>query len=151
MRLSFTIRRSLASTKNTLSLVIAEKKTVEVFGYIGVVMHCDEDVKVTLRDVAFVPGVPFDLCSFNVIQEDHVITLDPTEVHMLDGDMLFRTGTFGNYVDATRVAMHDRPPALAAVPVPPQPTPSAQPRPRVSPAVTRSASRQQAPAVTDPL
>ena len=32
------------------------------------VMHCKEDVEVTLGDVAFVPGVPFDLlfCSYRV-------------------------------------------------------------------------------------
>ena len=35
---------------------------VEFFGCIDVVMHCDEDVNVTLRDVPFVPGIPFDLC-----------------------------------------------------------------------------------------
>ena len=68
----------------------------------------------TLRDVAFVPGVLFDLCSFNVVQEEHVITPDRTGAHMLDGRVLFRKGKFSNYAEATRVARHERPPALAA-------------------------------------
>ena len=65
---------------------------VEYFDSIGRVMHCDEDVEVTLGDVAFVPGVPFDLCSFNVIQEGHRISLDRTEIHMVDGRVIFRQG-----------------------------------------------------------
>ena len=111
---------------------------------------CKEDVDVTLRDVAFVPGVLFDLCSFNVVQEEHVITPDRTGAHMLDGRVLFRKGKFSNYAEATRVARHERPPALAAVAAPPQPTSSTQPRLPVSPAVTRSASRQQAPPLAGP-
>ena len=68
------------------------KMEVEYFDCIGRVMHCDEDVEVTLRDVAFVPGVLFDLCSFNVIQEEHLISLDRTEIHMVDGRVIFRQG-----------------------------------------------------------
>ena len=68
-----------------------KKMDVEVFGCIDVVMHCEEDVDVTLRDVAFVPGVPFDLCSCNVIQEEHVVTLDRTGAHTVDGRVLFRS------------------------------------------------------------
>ena len=97
-------------------LIIGGGRKIEVdfCGCIDVVMHCDEDVNVTLRDVAFVPGVPFDLCSFNVIEEDQFITLDNAGTHMLDGRMLFRKEKFGNYVEATRVARHERPSALAA-------------------------------------
>ena len=82
------------------------KTEVEYLGCIAVVMHCDEDVKVALGDVAFVPGVPFDSCSFNVIQEEHVITLDHAGAHMLDWRVLFRNEKFGNYVEATRIARH---------------------------------------------
>ena len=97
-------------------LIIGDGKKMEVqfFGCVDVVMHCAEDVAVTLRNVAFVPGVPFDLCSFNVIQEEHVITLDHEGAHMLDGRVFFRKEKFGNYVEATRVARHEKPPALAA-------------------------------------
>ena len=68
----------------------------------------------TPRYVAFVPGVPFDVCSFNVIQENHVITLDHAGAHTLDGRVLFRKEKLGNYIEVTRVARHERPPALAA-------------------------------------
>ena len=87
---------------------------VELFCSVDVVMYCAEDVAVTLRNVTFVPGVPFDLCSFNVIQEKHVTTLDHKGAYMLDGRVFFRKEKFGNYVEATRVARHEKPPALAA-------------------------------------
>ena len=67
-----------------------KKMEVEVFGCVDVVMHCAEDVATTLRKVAFVPEVLFDLCSFNVIQEEHVINLDHEGAYMLDGRVVFR-------------------------------------------------------------
>lgn len=47
----------------------------EVIGCIDVVMHCDEDVYVTLRDIAFMPGVPFNLGSFNVSRRCTILSL----------------------------------------------------------------------------
>lgn len=62
----------------------------------------------TLRDVAYVPGVPVRLCACNVVQEEQVITLHHTEAHMLDGRGFVRK-KFGNYVKPTRVARHEKP------------------------------------------
>ena len=42
---------------------------VEWFGSLDVVLHCKEDVPVTLEDVAVVPSLAFDLMSINCIQE----------------------------------------------------------------------------------
>lgn len=79
---------------------------VELFGFVDVVMHCAEDVALTLRNVAFVAGDPFDLCSLNVIQKEHVIALDHKGAHMLDGRVFLRRDEFGIYVEATPVARH---------------------------------------------
>ena len=48
---------------NDKYLIIGDGRQMEVefFDCIDVAMHCYEDVEVTLRDVSFVPGVPFDL------------------------------------------------------------------------------------------
>ena len=46
--------------KNYLIIGHGSKMGTELFGCINVVMHCDEDMKVTLRDVAFVFGISFD-------------------------------------------------------------------------------------------
>ena len=67
-----------------LTIGDGNKMEVMVFGCVGVVMHCVKDVSMPLRNVALVPGIPFDLCSFNVIQEEHVIALDREGAHMLN-------------------------------------------------------------------
>ena len=50
-------------------LIIGDGKKMaeEYFCHVDLVMYCAQDVEVALRNVAFVPGVSFDLCSFNVI------------------------------------------------------------------------------------
>lgn len=68
----------------------------------------------TLRNIAFVPRVPFDICSYNAIQEEHAITLHSTGVQIIHGRALFRKEKFGNCVEATKVVRHGNPPAHAA-------------------------------------
>ena len=38
--------------------------------------HCEQDVRVTLTNVAVVPGLAFDIMSFNRMQERHEIILN---------------------------------------------------------------------------
>ena len=78
-------RRFPDPDEKCLTIRDGRKMETEFFGFIDVVVHCDEDLEVTLRDVTYVPRVPFDLCSFNVIHEEHVITVDYAGAHMLDG------------------------------------------------------------------
>ena len=61
-------KRPPAPDEKYLIIGDGKKMEVEFSVCVDVVMHCVEDAAVTLRDVAFVPGVPFDLCSFYVIQ-----------------------------------------------------------------------------------
>ena len=49
---------------------------VELIGDLDIVLHCNEDVVVTLRDVAYIPGLWGELISFNVIQDHHTILLE---------------------------------------------------------------------------
>ena len=53
------------------------------------VLHCDEDVVVTLREVSFVPGLWYELMSFNIIQETEDIVVNKTGAHMLRGRVRF--------------------------------------------------------------
>ena len=52
------------------------KVKVECFGSLDVVFHCKNDMRVTLENVAVVPGLAFDLMSFNCIQEKHDILMN---------------------------------------------------------------------------
>ena len=59
-------------------------------------MHGGKNIAATLRNVACVPWLPFDLCSLIVIQKEHIFTLDHEGAHILDGRVLFRKGRLGN-------------------------------------------------------
>lgn len=72
------------------------------------------DVAATLGKVALMPEVLFDSCSFKVMEEENAITLDYKGAQMLDQRVLIREEELGNYVEATRVARHEKTPALAA-------------------------------------
>lgn len=57
-------KRTPTPDEKLLIIGDGRKMEVEFFRCADVVMHCAEDVEVTLRNVAFVPGVPFNLYSF---------------------------------------------------------------------------------------
>lgn len=99
-------------------MIIGDGNQMEVcvFGCIDVVIYCDEDIEVTLRDVVFVPGAYVGIYSFTMFQKDHVITVDHTWAHVLDGSKLFGNDKFRNFIKATQVATHENtPPVPAAV------------------------------------
>ena len=62
----YTKRRPL-SGESFLLIGDGRKLKVECFGSLDVVFHCKDDVRVTLENVAVVPGLAFDLTSFNCI------------------------------------------------------------------------------------
>ena len=61
------------------------------------------------------PGLWYELMSFNIIQETKYIVLNKTGAHMLRGRVRFDNERNGNYVQATRVTRGSRgPPAMVA-------------------------------------
>ena len=94
-----------------------EVMQVKCIGDLDIVLHCDEDVIVTLREVSFVPGLWYKLVSFNFNQETEDIVLNKTGAHMLCGRVRFDKERNGNYMQATRVARRSRGPSamVAAV------------------------------------
>ena len=51
------------------SIRTREVMQVKCIGDLEMVLYCNEDVVVTLREVSFVPGLWYELMSFNIIQE----------------------------------------------------------------------------------
>ena len=101
--------------ESRLTVGTGEVMQTKCIGDLDMVLHCDEDVVVTLREVSFVPGVWYELMSFNIIQETEDIVLNKTGAHMLRGRVRFGKERNGNYVQATRVARDSRgPPATVA-------------------------------------
>ena len=92
-----------------------EVMQVKCVGVLDVVLHCDENVVVTLREVSFVHGLWYELMSLNIIQETEDIVLNKTGAHMLRGRVRFDKERNGKYVQATRVVRGSRgPPAMVA-------------------------------------
>ena len=64
------------------------------------IMHSKHgDVQVKLLDVAYVPGVRFDLFSLHAVMPKCPVTLDAEGVHMLDGVLSFLRRDAGSYVE----------------------------------------------------
>ena len=95
---------------------------VESIGWLDITMHCEgEDIVITLRDIAYVPGFPFDLCSLNVVMDNYRFWCDRKGAHMLDGRFVFRKTKNGSYLQETRVPRDgDFQPMIAAVLAPGQ-------------------------------
>ena len=88
---------------------------VEWFGSLDVVLHCKEDVPVTLEDVAVVPSLAFDLMSINRIQERYDALMNRKGAWLLNGRVHFVKSPTGNYIAATRVKHRSAdPPAMVA-------------------------------------
>ena len=71
----------------------------------------------TLTNVAVVPGLAFDIMSFNRMQEKHEIILNGAGASMLGGRVRFKMFRAGNFIQAIRVPHDDaspHPPAMVA-------------------------------------
>ena len=116
---------------------------VACYGDLDLVFHCEKNgkpwsnVRVTLKNVAVVLGIWFDLISFNQIQEAHPILLDKEGAHILEGRILFTKHANGNFVQATKVAHHGSPAVCLNHGMPATTVPSATVPPAMAAAVLR--------------
>ena len=98
------------------------KLKVEWFGSLDVVLHCKEDVPVTLEDVALIPPLTFDLMSINCIQKRYDVLMNRESAWLLNGRVHFVKSPAGNYIAATRVKHRSAdPPAMVAAMMRPGP------------------------------
>ena len=91
--------------------------TVGFYGDLDLDLHYEQDVRVTLTNVAVVPGLAFDIMSFSRMQEKHEIILNGAGASVLGGRVRFKKFPAGNFIQATRVPHDDaspHPPAMVA-------------------------------------
>ena len=89
---------------------------VECFVTLYLLMHCQGgDTHVRLTNVAYVPGVQFNLFSLHVVVSKCRVTMDAKRVHMLGGSVSFVRREAGSYCPTTRIT---DPPMANAVLVP---------------------------------
>ena len=136
-------KRLPAAEEAYLIIGDGERLPVACYGDLDLVLHCERygkpwsNVRVTLKNVAVVPGIWFDLISFNQIQEAHPVLLDKEGAHILGSRIIFTKHANGSYVQATKVA-HDGSPAVCLNPGMPATTvPSATVPPAMAAAVLR--------------
>ena len=114
-------KRLPAAEEAYLIIGDGERLPVACYGDLDLVLHCERygkpwsNVRVTLKNVAVVPGIWFDLISFNQIQEARPVLLDKEGAHILGSRIIFTKHANGNYVQATKVA-HDGSPAVCLNP-----------------------------------
>ena len=80
---------------------------VNFYGDLDLDLHCDQDERVTLTNVAVVPGLTFDITFFNRMQEKHEIILNGAGASMLGGPVRLKKFRAGNFIQATRVPHND--------------------------------------------
>ena len=107
-------------------LMLGDGKCMPVgfYGDSNLDLHCEQDVRVTLMNVAVVPGLAFDIMSFNRMQERHEIILNGARASMLGGRVRLKKFRAGNCIQATRVPYDDaspQPPAMVAAMMRPGP------------------------------
>ena len=121
--------RTPAQEESRLVLASGKEMEVELIGDLDIVLRGDEDVVVTLRDVAYIPGLWGELISFNVIQDHRTILLDKSGAPMLGGRVRFNKTRNGYFVRATRVPQDScGSPAMVAPVL--RPSPQSTPSPR---------------------
>ena len=110
-------------------LMLGDGKCMPVgfYGDLDLDLQCEQDVRVTLTNVAVMPGLAFDIIYFNRIQERHDIILNGAGASMLGGRVRFKKFRAGNFIQATRVPHDDaspQPPAMVATMMRPDPSSS---------------------------
>ena len=107
-------------------LMLGDGKCMPVgfHGDLDLDLHCKQDVRVTLTNVAVVPGLAFDIISFNRMQERYEIILNRAEASMHAGRVRCKKFRAGNFIQATRVSHDDsrpQPPTMVAAMMRPGP------------------------------
>ena len=78
------------------------KKKLELIGNINVIFHGKTDQRITLIDVAYVPGLGFNLYSLHAVQRTHLIVSDASGTHIMGENLTFPRSSSGSYLRATR-------------------------------------------------
>ena len=100
-------------------LMLGDGKCMPVgfYGDLDLNLHREHSVRVTLTNVVVMPGLAFDIMSFNRVQQRHNIILNRAGASMVGRRMMFKKFRAGNFIQATRVPHDDarpQPPAMVA-------------------------------------
>ena len=89
--------------RETITIGDRRKIKVEYIGNVDVIFHGKTDQRITLFDVAYVPGLVFNLYSLHAVQRTHLIVSDAPGTHIIGADLTFPRSSSGSYLRATRL------------------------------------------------
>ena len=85
-------------SRETLTIGYRRRIKVEHIGNMDVIFHGKSDQKITLIDVAYVPGLGFNLYS---VQRTHLIVSDASGTHIIGANLTFPRSSTGSCLRAT--------------------------------------------------
>ena len=69
--------------RETITIGDRRKIRVEYIGNMDVIFHGKSDQRITLIDIAYVPGLGFNLYSLHAVQRTHLIVSDASGTHII--------------------------------------------------------------------
>ena len=86
------------------TITIGDRRRVkEYIGNMDVIFHGKSDQRITLIDVAYVPGLGFNLYSLHAVQRTHLIVSDASGAHIIGANLTFPSSSSGSHLRATRL------------------------------------------------
>ena len=95
--------RPTSPGRETFTIGDRRRIKVEYIGNMDVIFHRKSDQRITLIDVAYVPGLGFNLYSLHVVQRTHLIVSDASGTHIIGANLTFPRSNSESYLRATRL------------------------------------------------
>ena len=90
--------------RTTITIRDRRRTKVEYIGNMDdVIFHGKTDQRLTLIDVAYVPGLGFNLYSLHAVQRTHMIVSGASGTHIIGANLTFPRSSSGSYLRATRL------------------------------------------------
>ena len=90
-------------SRETITIGGRRRIKVEYIGNMDVIFHGKNDQRITLIDVAYVPGLGFNLYSLHAVQRKHLIVSDASGTHIIGENLTFLRSRSGSCLRATRL------------------------------------------------
>ena len=89
--------------RETITIGNRRKIKVEYNVNMDVIVDCETDQKITLIDVAYLPGLRFSLYSLHAVQRTHMIVSDASRTHIIGENLTFPRSSRGSHLRASRL------------------------------------------------
>ena len=89
--------------RETITIGDRRKIKVEYIGNMDGIFHGKTDQRIAFIDVAYVPGLGFNMYSLHAVQRTHLIVSDASGTHIIGINLTFPRSSSGSYLLATRL------------------------------------------------